>query len=152
VGGFLTGDFQGYLSKEVSMSDLDVRWHQRFGQFEKAFSLLQDAISIEKPSVVERAGIIQFFEMAFELSWKLLKDYEEAEGFMVKSPRDAIKQAFQSEFISQGHDWIDALDDRNLTTHTYNEETAVAIEKKIREKYFPCLLQLHRFFYAKVRE
>ena len=90
--------------------------------------------------------------MAFELSWKLLKDYEEAEGFIVKSPRDAIKQAFQSEFISQGHDWIDALDDRNLTTHTYNEATAVAVEKKIREKYFPCLQQLHQVFNAKVSE
>jgi nucleotidyltransferase substrate binding protein (TIGR01987 family) len=134
------------------MSDLDIRWHQRFGQFEKAFLLLQDAISIEKPSVVERAGMIQFFEMAFELGWKLLKDYEEAEGFVIKSPRDAIKQAFQSEFISQGHDWIDALDDRNLTTHTYNEATAVAVENKIHGKYFPCLQQLYELFKTKMSE
>jgi nucleotidyltransferase substrate binding protein (TIGR01987 family) len=134
------------------MSDLDIRWRQRMGQFEKAFLLLQDAISIEKPSVVERAGMIQFFEMSFELGWKLLKDYEEAEGFAVKSPRDAIKQAFQSEFISQGHDWIDALDDRNLTTHTYNEATAVAVEKKIHEKYFPCLQQLYETFKIKMSE
>jgi nucleotidyltransferase substrate binding protein (TIGR01987 family) len=132
------------------MTDLDSRWQQRFGQFEKAFSLLQEAIRIEKPSVTERAGLIQFFEMSFELGWKLLKDFEEAEGFIVKSPRDAIKQAFQANLISEGHDWIAALEDRNLTTHTYNEETAVHVEMKIRESYFPCLQQLQVEFSAKV--
>ena len=131
------------------MGDRDVRWQQRFAQFQKAFLLLQDAISIEKPSVVERAGLIQFFEMAFELAWKLIKDFEEAEGFMVKSPRDAIKQAFEANIIGQGHDWIDALEDRNLTTHTYNEETAVDVEQKIRNKYFPLLNQLHHDFSVK---
>jgi nucleotidyltransferase substrate binding protein (TIGR01987 family) len=132
------------------MSDEDIRWRQRFGQFEKAFLLLQEAVRIESPSVVERAGLIQFFEMAFELGWKLLKDFEEAEGFIVKSPRDAIKQAFQANIVSEGHDWIDALEDRNLTTHTYNEETAIDVERKIRVKYFPRLQQLYRDFSVKV--
>ena len=130
----------------------DIRWQQRFGQFEKAFLLLQDAIKIDKPSVTERAGLIQFFEMAFELAWKLLKDFEEAEGFIVKSPREAIKQAFQANIICQGHDWIDALEDRNLTTHTYNENTAIAVEQKIRNKYFPCLQRLYLDFNSKVSE
>ncbi|MDP2903265.1 MAG: HI0074 family nucleotidyltransferase substrate-binding subunit [Methylovulum sp.] len=114
------------------MDNQDSRWQQRFMQFEKAFVLLQSAMAINKPSVVERAGLIQFFEMAFELAWKFLKDFEEAEGFSVKSPRDAIKQAYQAEIITQGQDWMDALEDRNLTTHTYNENTALAVEDKIR--------------------
>jgi len=134
------------------MNTQDIRWQQRFSQYKKAFLLLQDAIDIDKPSVVERAGLIQFFEMAFELAWKLLKDYQESEGFIVKSPRDAIKQAFQANIISQGHDWIDALEDRNLTTHTYNENTAIAVEQKIRAKYFPCLFQLYLDFNSKVSE
>jgi nucleotidyltransferase substrate binding protein (TIGR01987 family) len=132
------------------MNTPDIRWQQRFHQFEKAFGLLRQAIAIEQPSVVERAGLIQFFEMAFELGWKLLKDYEEAEGFTVKSPRDAIKQAFQAGFVRRGHDWMDALEDRNLTTHTYNEQTAIAVERKIRKNYFPCLQELHRDFAGKM--
>lgn len=131
------------------MSDPDIRWKQRFHQFQKAFALLQQAIDIKEPSVVERAGLIQFFEMAFELGWKLLKDYQEAQGFTIASPREAIKQAFQSEIVRAGHDWIDALEDRNLTTHTYNEQTAVEVEEKIRGKYYPLLLQLHQTFLAK---
>ena len=134
------------------MNNPDIRWQQRFNQFEKAFFLLQDALLIDSPSVVERAGIIQFFEIAFELGWKLLKDYQEAEGFTINSPRDAIKQAFQAKLVSQGHAWIDALDDRNLTTHTYNEKTAIEVENKIRAAYFPCLFQLYQDFRAKVKD
>ena len=52
------------------MNNPDIRWQQRLNQFEKAFFLLQDALLIDSPTVVERAGIIQFFEMAFELGWK----------------------------------------------------------------------------------
>jgi nucleotidyltransferase substrate binding protein (TIGR01987 family) len=131
------------------MEGVDIRWRQRFSQFEKAFLLLQDVMGLAKPTVNERAALIHFFEMAFEQGWKLLKDYEEAEGFVETSPRGAIKRAFQMNLVSQGHDWIAALEDRNLTTHTYNEETALAVEQKIRQKYFPCLLQLHRDFALK---
>lgn len=133
-----------------SMSNEDIRWKQRFQQFEKAFLLLETAIKITQPSIIERAGLIQFFEMAFELSWKLLKDFEESEGFGVKSPRDAIKQAFQAGFISQGHAWMDALEDRNLTVHTYNETIAIEVEVKIRTKYFPLLQQFYQDFNAKL--
>lgn len=128
------------------MSNQDIRWKQRFKQFEKAYALLQAAISVERPSVIERAGLIQFFEMAFELGWKLLKDYQEAEGFVIRSPRDAIKQAFQSGLVSDGHSWINALEDRNLTTHTYNEQTAIEVERKIRQDYYPLLVQLWQTF------
>jgi len=124
----------------------DIRWRQRFQNFQSAFRLLEEAISIDGPSEVERAGLIQFFEMTFELSWKLLKDYMEEKGFTVKTPRQVIKQAFQSEFITDGHVWIDALADRNLTVHIYQEETARKVEQKIRQKYFPILRDLNKFF------
>lgn len=128
----------------------DTRWHQRFDQFDRAFRLLQQALAIESPSVVERAGVVQFFEISLELAWKLLKDYQEAEGYSIASPRDAIKQAFQSGLVADGHGWINALTDRNLTTHTYNEKTAVEVDDKIRGAYFPLLLALHASFAEKV--
>lgn len=132
------------------MADDDIRWHQRFQQFNNAFSLLEQAIRIQQPSVVERAGIIQFFEMAFELSWKLLKDFQQSEGFEVNSPRSAIKLAFQNNLLEDGHLWIQALEDRNLTTHTYNEATAVLVEQKIRDDYYPLLVTLRDTFQARV--
>ena len=56
--------------------------------------------------------------MTFELGWKVLKDYLELAGHIVKSPRETIKQAFQNEIINDGHIWMDALSVGNLTTHT----------------------------------
>ncbi|MDO9167713.1 MAG: nucleotidyltransferase substrate binding protein [Methylobacter sp.] len=124
----------------------DIRWQQRFHNYEKAFLLLERALSIATPSEVERGGIIQFYEMAFELAWKLMKDYLEQLGYNVNSPRDAIKQAFQAGILDDGQLWMDALSDRNLTTHTYDESKAIEVVASIRTHYFPALQQLYRRF------
>jgi len=126
------------------MDDLkEIRWKQRFENYERAFILLESAIEEGTHSMLERAGLIQFFEMSFELAWKVLKDYLEASGTAVKSPREAIKAAFQQDVITNGHDWMDALTDRNLTAHTYDESTALLVENKIKETYYPLLKQLY---------
>ena len=124
----------------------EIRWKQRFQNFEKAYKLLQSAVSLDEISEIERAGLIQFYEITFELSWKLMKDYLEAEGFPVKSPREAIKQAFQSEIISDGYVWIDALGDRNKTTHLYEEDIIVEVVNDIKQKYFSAINELYEFF------
>lgn len=121
----------------------ELRWQQRFQNFSKAFLLLKSTVELQSPSVIERAGMIQFFEMTFELAWKLLKDYQEEEGFIIKSPRDAIKNAFQYQLIGDGQVWLEALRDRNLTVHTYQEQTAIEVEMKIKSAYFPLLNDLY---------
>jgi len=118
------------------------RWQQRFQNFDRAFLLLETAIKIPTPSVVERAGMIQFFEMSFELGWKVLKDYLEDGGYIVKSPREAIKLAFQQGIVVNGEQWLQALSDRNLTVHIYNETQAELIEVHIRNDYYPLLSSL----------
>ncbi len=130
----------------------DIRWQQRFQNFKRAYLALESALAIKSPSAVERAGIIQFYEMAFELSWKLMKDYLNHQGFNVTAPRDSIKQAFQSELISEGSLWIEALVDRNLTVQTYDENKAIEVETAIRQKYFQLLTQLLKTFDAKLVE
>ncbi|MBN1627239.1 MAG: nucleotidyltransferase substrate binding protein [Deltaproteobacteria bacterium] len=121
----------------------DIRWKQRFQNFEKAFLLLERTLGIKNPSEAEKGGLIQFYEMSFELAWKLMKDYLDELGFTVNSPREAIKQAFQSGIIENGQEWIDALEDRNLTTHTYDEGTAEKVVSTIRTSYFPMLRQVY---------
>jgi len=136
----------------MNQNSQDIRWKQRFSHFSAAYTLLEQALAIESPSEVERAGLIQFFEMSFELAWKVLKDYLELEGFAVNSPRGAIKQAFQSELITDGHVWLEALSDRNLTVHTYDESIARAVEQKIRTSYYPALHNMYQNMVAKVDE
>ncbi|HOQ38609.1 MAG TPA: nucleotidyltransferase substrate binding protein [Acetivibrio sp.] len=121
----------------------DVRWKQRFINFEKSYRLLEKYINTPIESELERAGIIQLFEILFELSWKLMKDYLEAQELIVKSPREAIKQAFQIGLIEDGHIWIDGLADRNLTVHTYDEKLAEKMINDIVNVYFPVLKKLY---------
>jgi len=121
----------------------DIRWKQRFENFNKAYTLLEKYSTKTKLSELEQAGIIQFFEMTFELGWKVLKDYLEADGYSVKSPRESIKQAFQNEIINDGHIWMDALAVRNLTTHTYDENLANKMVNDIVNVYFPELKKMH---------
>lgn len=127
-----------------------IRWQQRFQNYDKAFVRLETALAIVNPNETERAGIIQFFELCFELAWKTLKDYLDAEGFTVKSPREAIKQAFQAGMISHGEDWLEALDDRNLTAHTYEDAMSRNVENLIRSKFSPRLKEFHATFAAKL--
>lgn len=121
----------------------DVRWRQRFVNFEKIYKLLNQYINKPIETELERAGIIQFFEISFELSWKLMKDYLEAQEFNVKSPRETIKQAYQIGMIDDGHIWIDALADRNMTVHTYDEKLAEKMVDDIIQIYFPELKKLY---------
>ncbi|MDP4269466.1 MAG: nucleotidyltransferase substrate binding protein [Bacteroidota bacterium] len=129
----------------------DIRWKQRFQNFEKSLHYLEEALSIGAPDIIQRAGLIQFFELSFELGWKVLKDYLEEQGFAdVKSPRAAIKKDFETELVTDGHTWLQALEDRNLTTQTYDEETAQEVEHLIRNIYYPLLKELHTVLYQKL--
>ena len=135
------------------MNTQDIRWKQRLHNFNKAMLHLEDALKIEQPDLVQKAGIIQLFEMSFELAWKLLKDFLEEQGFQdVKSPRAALKKAFEVGLLTDGHAWMDLLVDRNLTVHTYDEEKATEMEALIDQKYFPIMKELLDQFKAKAHE
>ncbi|MFC2130997.1 nucleotidyltransferase substrate binding protein [Bacteroidota bacterium] len=129
----------------MALENPDIRWEHRFNNFEKTYLLLENSLKIKSPNKTEKAGIIQFYEMSFELSWNLLKDYLEEEGYNLKSPRAAIKQAFSSGIIKDGHLWIEALEDRNLMSHTYDEEIANNVIESINTKYYPALRELFNF-------
>jgi nucleotidyltransferase substrate binding protein (TIGR01987 family) len=122
----------------------DIRWKQRFQNFEKSLHLLDQALALENPTIFEKAGIVQFFEVTFELSWNVMKDYLQEQGFdQIRSPRAAIKKSFEIELITEGHLWLDALNNRNLTAHTYDEKTANQIVNAIRKEYWGLLKDLH---------
>jgi nucleotidyltransferase substrate binding protein (TIGR01987 family) len=126
------------------MNNSDIRWKQRFQNYEKALKHLEEALQIKNPDIIQKAGIIQFFEMSFELAWNTIKDFLEDQGFVdVKSPRNALKKAFETGMIADGHSWMELLVDRNLTAHTYDEEKATEVEKLIHYKYYPLLKQLY---------
>lgn len=118
------------------MENKDIRWKQRFQNFEHAVSNLAEAVQKENLSELEKAGVIKFYEFTFELAWKTVKDYLEEKDVEVKFPRDTIKEGFLYEIIADGEIWLDMLQKRNLMSHTYSKETAELAYSLIVNKYF----------------
>jgi nucleotidyltransferase substrate binding protein (TIGR01987 family) len=123
----------------------DIRWIQRFQNFNLAFKRLLDAyqLSESRPlSDLENQGYIQAFEFSHELAWKVLKDYLEFQGnYEIAGSRDASREAFKMGLIIEGETWMEMLKSRNLTSHTYNESVSKDITLKISQLYVPAMLQ-----------
>jgi len=122
------------------MSNQDIRWIQRFSNFNRALAQLENAVNLagERPlSKLEEQGLIQAFEYTHELAWKVMKDYFEYQGNTdITGSRDAIREGFNKGLIIDGKLWMETVRSRNKTSHTYNEETAEEIVTTILDLYF----------------
>ncbi len=129
----------------MSNSD-ERRWQQRLDNFGTALAQLTSARERERYEHLERAGLIKTFEFCFELTWNVLKDLLFYDGYEVKVPRAAIRKRFEVDYIDEGdcEALLDALDKRNLLSHTYWSEAAQDAETLIKDRYHPVLLGLHR--------
>ena len=127
----------------MSQKNVDIRWQQRFDNYQKALTQLTKFIDKGELNELEEQGLIQAFEYTYELGWNLLKDYLLYQGHQnIYGSRDAIREAFAVELIADGEGWMRMLQDRNRTTHTYNEEVAAAIASNIRRRYFALFAEL----------
>jgi nucleotidyltransferase substrate binding protein (TIGR01987 family) len=125
----------------------DIRWKQRFENYEKALFLLREAMAdIENLSDLEKEGAVQRFEFTVELAWKTLKDYLEHSGVALAqiTPKNVVKQAFSAKIIRDGQLWIDMLDCRNLMSHNYDEKILNQAVRKM-SGFLPALNELHDF-------
>ena len=118
----------------------DVRWHQRFENFNSAFSQLEAAVLLKRQrplSDLEKQGLIQAFEFTHELAWNTLKDYLTYQGIAsIIGSRDAAREAFQKGIVQDGDAWMEMIKSRNQTSHTYNKKIAEEIVDKISFSYF----------------
>ena len=128
----------------------DIRWEQRFKHFSSALAELtldMDVVRERKLNRIEEKGLIKSFEFTYELAWNTLKDYFEHQGETgITDSRSAIGQAFKRGLIENGQLWMDMVDDRIATVHTYNREMADGIAQKIINSYYPEFLALHKKF------
>lgn len=130
----------------------DIRWVQRLDNYDKAVTRLDSAVSIVsreqylsgEVSDLLKEGLIQRFEYTQELAWKVLKDYEEYQGFTdIQGSRDAIRKAFQIGLVSD-RAWMDTISSRNITSHCYDEEEFNMVYRKIVNDYVPIFKELSR--------
>ncbi len=121
------------------MAENQTRWHQRLQNFSRAQERLRSAVKIiqvRSLNELEEQGLIQAFEFTHELAWNVMKDYFVDQGnTSITGSKDATREAFKQGLITDGEGWMDMIRSRNLSSHTYNEETAQEIVKKVTKKY-----------------
>jgi nucleotidyltransferase substrate binding protein (TIGR01987 family) len=137
----------------------DIRWQQRFSNFNKAVLKLEESVNYIKHNYINKEdeletenlgnvveelikeGLIQRFEYTHELAWNVMKDYAFFQGnSTVGGSRDATREAFNLQIIENAAIWMDMIQSRNKTSHTYNEEIANEIFDKIINDYFQLFL------------
>jgi nucleotidyltransferase substrate binding protein (TIGR01987 family) len=134
------------------MENKDIRWKQRFQNFEKAFLFFETTVDKESYTPIEIGGLVQAFEFTFELGWKTIKDFLYEQGLNTSYPREVIKEAFQTKIIEDGHTWLLMLEKRNELSHTYNEAVAELAVETIKNKYYQAIDQVYHFLKDKINE
>ena len=131
----------------------DIRWKQRFQNFNHALTLLSDALKTGSSSLslLEKEGVVQRFEYSFELAGKTIKDFLEAGGLVIApvTPRQVVKDAFAAKVIDDGQVWIDMLGHRNLLSHTYDSAVFEEAVGAIEAHYLPAMVKLQEFLLAR---
>ena len=129
----------------------NIRWKQRFQNFEKTLTVFKDRCSDvkEHPKGSKyyeafQMALVQAFEILIELSWKVLKDYLENEGYTeVQTGKRVFRQAFQDGMIENGEVWLKALEIRNSTSHIYDVALLEELNGFVIESFLPEVKKLH---------
>ena len=125
------------------MENQDIRWKKRFSNFEKALLKLSEVI--EKKEILsdlEKEGLIQRFEFTHELSWQVMKDFLIYDGIQnIIGSRSAVREAFNKGIISNGEIWMEMIESRNRTSHTYLESILESEYNKITKNYYPLFIE-----------
>jgi len=115
----------------MNSSKIDIRWKQRFVNFNRALNQLEGAVLLSRQRVLsqlEKQGVIQTFEFTHELAWNVLKDYLEDQGEQnIRGSKDATRAAFKVSLITEGDLWMSMIQSRNISSHTYDEDTAESL-------------------------
>lgn len=126
----------------MTKEQIRLKWedyHKALQRLQTALGKMLDADDLYLDAAIQR------FEFCFELAWKLMKAVLAYEGIEVNSPRGSIREGWQQGLIGDAEEWLDMLEKRNLSAHTYNEKTAREIYRGIKERYAELLLALDKY-------
>lgn len=119
---------------------------RKYENFCKAYDNLAKSIVKEPPyDTVTLTGLVGLFEIAFEQSWKMMKEILEYNGYSgssTGSPRTIIKTAFAAGMINDEKNWLAALVAHNNVAHSYNEKIAMSIINETKDVFTSMFLEL----------
>ena len=110
------------------------RLTRRIQMARRALATLQELTPIASPTLVERDAAIQRFEYSTEACWKAAQSALSIQfGLELASPKSVIRASAQNALLTEADARLamDLVDDRNLTSHTYNEALAQTIWSRL---------------------
>ena len=124
---------------------------QKIENYHHAVAQLEQAVAVysnDQGDSLYRDGLIQRFEFTVELAWKSLKEYLEDQGSVlaVAAPRAVLKDAYAAGLIMDAEIWDEIIRSRNVTSHVYDEQTAIEVAEKVCNTYLPVLKKLDDFY------
>lgn len=129
------------------MNTPDIRWKQRFANYQSALQRLEDAVATNTEDRLSQEGVIQRFEFTFELAWKCLQDVFVERGLPeVRGPKPVLQQALTDNLISNGLIWMEMLKARNAASHMYDEAVFLKIYEHVRHDFLGPLQNLRTTF------
>lgn len=126
----------------------DARWRLQVEKYGKALATLEKAVVRARTGELDdlaRDGLIQRFEFTFELGWKTIADFFAVQGQPLRfvSARNVIRAAYEAKLVKDGDGWIAALNDRNESSHVYDEDRSIEIASAVSSRYVLLLADLH---------
>lgn len=117
----------------------------KYMNLKKAYDRLKEVSDLyDGKNEIIRDSLIQRFEFTYELTHKTLKEFMNYEGVTLENsfPRTIFKKAYVNNIISDESVWINLLEDRNSTSHIYNEKLVNEIAERIASKYVDAIGEL----------
>jgi nucleotidyltransferase substrate binding protein (TIGR01987 family) len=128
------------------------KWKESFKSLGDALDRLEEALELEPDQhQVIIDGTIQRFEFTFELFWKTFKRVLFFEGIETNTPRETLETAYQLKWINHEQLWLKMLQDRNETSHIYDEKKAKEVYDRIK-KYFPIFREAYSLLDQKLKK
>lgn len=114
-----------------------------FKKLDKAITRLEEGCSNAKDEL-DKDGVIKRFEFTFEIFWKTLKIFLEDQGILCKSPKSCLIEGFRFGMFSDEAVYLNMLEDRNLTSHVYDQLTSNEIFERIRKEYLKAFIEFRK--------
>lgn len=115
---------------------------ERYRTFCDSLEALKKAKERDSSDEFVISGTVQKFSLAFDISWKVMKDicveYHEIQNFATGSPKETLRTSFSAGLITDDT-WMDMLKRRNDLTHDYDGELAEESFDDIINKYLPLM-------------
>ena len=128
------------------MNKITPKWLDRLNTFKNAIRRLAEVIDLSNERQLnqfEYDSLIKRFEFSFEMAWKLMMSYEKDNGVAeLHGSKDVVRQAYRMSIITNGEAWLEMIDDRNKTSHLYDEEMASDVIDEIIHTYYPLFIEL----------